>query len=98
MPRPLVGSDAGQSERCGGSTVSDAGAIEDMFHVFADGGGADEQDAGDVGVALALGGELQHLSLPLAQVREPAAAAVGVEVDLDEVWPEDLEDQSVAFA
>jgi hypothetical protein len=53
---------------------------------------------GDVGVAVALGRESENLYLPAAQVRNPMAPAFGVEVDLVQMWSQQLENQPIPFA
>jgi hypothetical protein len=61
-------------------------------------GYGDEQDPGDVGVAVAVRHQLENLLFPRAEVRDAAAAAFGVEVDLVQVRPQQSKDEQVTLA
>jgi hypothetical protein len=69
------------------SAGADAGAVEDVLHVLGHSRRRDEQDPRDVGVAAALGHELQNFPFPAAQVWDSLAAALGVEIHLVQVRP-----------
>ncbi len=74
--RPAVrqGAAATEGGRCGAG--AHAGAVEDVFEVFADGGNRDEQCGGDVAIAVALMDEAEHFPFARAELRDVVAASL----------------------
>jgi hypothetical protein len=87
----------GEHECGGGGAGADAGAVEDVFHVFAHGRDGDEQPPGDLGVAEALVGESEHLPFPRGELGDVTSASLGLDVDLPQMWPEQFDHKPVAF-
>jgi hypothetical protein len=67
--------------------------IEDVLQVFADRAHRGEQCARDLSIAVALGHQLQHLPFPEGEPRQVMTSSLGIPVDLEEVWSQQLEHQ-----
>src|SRR5215213_2865591 len=78
-----------------GVPVADPSAIENVLHVLTYSGDGDEQDPGDIRVAIALRRQPKDLPLPRADMDAATAPAVGVEVHRMQVRPQQLKGQPV---